>query len=412
MLWSGGIVRGALSALRRARCQEWWGVDAGVSQYPVNFFVPGRGAGSGPGRLLVAAHARASGPHCAPRACGTFMQQLLPMFVRELRLPCWLHSPQPRTGWRKINWLLLANLMFLLGASLWLAAPLLCWYGSYDMCGSVGTAASSCYLVDALLYLADWALLRRSGADSVYGRQELLHTSVTQRIDYYLVGCAAFLLGVIADLVTSHFGAREPYVPAYEFAWYLAAMVLWMLYASMEIARGNRDRLNREQLNATTRFFLFPCGERKRLQHVPGVVYIGFAWDLCGSVLFWLASAVYLASANFWYFLRIDDCPECYIFEMVGAALFIINALCCIMHQGTRGPSPSARAPLPPHRFTPSAVVLRRLKSGRLFFVDSDPETTFNFEATRDQEVLAGDVDAEGTGETTSLLSPALPRNE
>ncbi len=38
--------------------------------------------------------------------------------------------------WRKVNWLLLANLMFLVGSIMWLVSPILCWldndeYGGY-----------------------------------------------------------------------------------------------------------------------------------------------------------------------------------------------------------------------------------------------------------------------------------------
>ncbi len=62
-------------------------------------------------------------------------------------------------------------------------------------------------------------VLNRTGGDSVYGQQQLLHSGVSQRVDYYFWSCLFFLLGIVADFVTGHYGNADPYVGAYEYAW-------------------------------------------------------------------------------------------------------------------------------------------------------------------------------------------------
>lgn len=251
-----------------------------------------------------------------------------------------------------------------------LDSPIMCWEGwtvwddndpslalyYYNVCGILGTVASSLYLVDALLvmavaawsgvlfelmtcrqYFADWLVLNRIGEESIYGQHQLRDTSVLQRIDWYFLSCVFFLLGIIADFVTSHYGglSADEYVAAYEYAWYSGSMIFWTIYAVAEIIRTALDERNRDALNAPVRFYLFPCGKREKLG--PSVQYVGFAWDMAGSILFLVASLIYLISANWWFFWNIADCPDCYIFEIVAASLFVLNGLCAMVRKAFAG---------------------------------------------------------------------------
>ncbi len=277
-----------------------------------------------------------------------------------------------------------------------------------DSCGLIGTIASSLYLVDALLYFCDWLVLNRTGFESVYGQHQLWTTSITQRIDYYLFGNIFFILGIIADFVTGHYGGLDDadYVALTEYAWYQGSMIFWIIYAIFEIFRCTRDRLNRDLLKAPARFYLFPWGQKK---HVPDAQHVGFAWDLCGSYLFLIASCLYLLSAYLWYFGYAvpgseERCAACYMLEITAATVFIVNGFTAMANQ----------------------AVNRYLKRGEIFYHDSDLETTRDFEPTKDTEACAS-LDAEAGAsierpqsapvgaavhdETTALLAPPPSRS-
>lgn len=170
------------------------------------------------------------------------------------------------------------------------------------------------------------------GVDSVYEQRQFRATSFIQRVDFYLISCLFFLLGIIADFVTAHYGglSDDDYVAAYEYAWYSGSMIFWCIYAVSEIIRNALDQRNREALDAPVRFYLFPWF-KKCHKLGPNVQHILFAWDMMGSILFLIASLLYLFSANLWFFFQIDDCPDCYYFEIVAASLFVLNALCLLV---------------------------------------------------------------------------------
>jgi hypothetical protein len=150
---------------------------------------------------------------------------------------------------------------YFLGLSFRLQSPIMCWEGwyvwndddpslsnyYYEVCGTLGTVASSLYLVDALLYWADWLVLNRIGEESVYGQKQLRDSSILMRIDWYFLSCLFFLLGIIADFVTAHYGglSADEYVAAYEYAWYSGSMIFWIVYA---VVRSRRSPF----------FFFFP----------------------------------------------------------------------------------------------------------------------------------------------------------
>lgn len=262
----------------------------------------------------------------------------------------------------KGHWLLWANVLFMVASVLWFIAPFVCWFGDEETCDVIGKTATSLYLVDAVVYLIDWWVKKMSNEESVYGQNELRDTSFMQRVDFYLIGTIFFLLGVIGDFVTGHYGNIGDYYWAH--VWYVGSTCFWMVYALFEISRCTMDRLNRDRLQAAARFYLFPClPSAQQAKQAPGTQHVGVSWDLLGAIFFFVGSFGYFLNA-----VICDAWPEevsydpCFLMQIISAFIFILNSAALFVHH----------------------AVLRYLKKGQIFYRDTDLESTKDAERTRD----------------------------
>jgi hypothetical protein len=102
----------------------------------------------------------------------------------------------------------------------------------------------------------DWWVKWMADEDTVYGQQELRVTGEwAQRFDFYVTGNCFFLLGVVADYVTAHYGEIEDDYWAY--VWYCGSMSFWAVYAVLEMARCSVDRINRDRLKVSSLLSFF-----------------------------------------------------------------------------------------------------------------------------------------------------------
>jgi hypothetical protein len=230
---------------------------------------------------------------------------------------------------RKGHWLLWGNVLFMFASVLWLISPIVCWTTEdYYACSTIGTAATSLYLVDAIIYFVDWWVKRMGNEETVYGQQELHSTNeVLQRVDFYFIGNVFFLFGVVADFVTAHY-YYEVADDFWGFVWYCGSMSFWAVYAVLEMLRCWMDRRNRDRLKASARFYLFPCAVCNRGIDRSSAVFVGFAWDMLGAILFFAASITYLLSAIIWHQVEFEPPfnSGSFVMEISAAVLFILNS--------------------------------------------------------------------------------------
>lgn len=166
-----------------------------------------------------------------------------------------------------------------------------------------------------------------AGEEIVYGQLELQATGEwLQRVDFYFIGNVFFLLGVVADYVTAHY--YEISDDFWGFVWYCGSMSFWAVYALLEMTRCWLDRKNRDKLKASARFYFFPCDACNRSLDRSSAVFLGFAWDMLGAMLFFLASITYLLSAIIWHLVPMEPPFDSgsTVMEMAAAIMFILNS--------------------------------------------------------------------------------------
>jgi hypothetical protein len=235
---------------------------------------------------------------------------------------------------RKGHWLLWGNILFMTASVLWLASPLVAsGTGNYHAAGIIGTTATSLYVLDAIVYFVDWWVKKMEDEESVYGQKELAHTSALQRFDFYFVGNCFFLLGVVGDFVTGHYGEVDPF---WAYVWYAGSMVFWAVYAVLEMIRCTVDRINRDKLEASARFYFCPFAVCNRGIDRSGAVHVNFAWDMMGAIFFFLGSVFYLLSALIWYNVSFEEpLASGYTWvEVTAALMFILNSACLFVNHG------------------------------------------------------------------------------
>ncbi len=292
---------------------------------------------------------------------------------------------------RKGHWLLWGNILFMTASVLWLASPLVAWgASSYDetgsMAGIIGTTATSLYLVDAIVYFVDWWVKKMADEESVYGQKELAHTSLLQRFDFYFVGNCFFLLGVVGDYVTAHYGEVDEF---WAYVWYAGSMVFWAVYAILEMIRCTVDRVNRDRLEASARFYFCPFEMCNRGIDRSCAVHVNFAWDMMGAIFFFLGSIIYLLSALIWYNALLEE-PHSLGYtwmEVAAALMFILNSACLFVNHGVMRWLKKVRFSLLVSSF------LLSVTQGMIFYRDTDLETTKDMERTRDREAITRDAE-------------------
>lgn len=219
-------------------------------------------------------------------------------------------------------------------SALWLVSPVVAWTLPDSLAsGIIGTTATSLYLVDAVVYFVDWWVKKMADEESVYGQKELAHTSFIQRFDFYFVGNICFLIGVAGDFVTAHFGETDPY---WAYVCYAGSMAFWALYALLEMGRCTIDRINRDKLQASARFFFCPFAVCNRDIDRTSAVHVNFAWDMMGAIFFFLGSILYLFSAIIWYNVEFDGplSNGYFVVEIIAAVLFILNSAVLFVNHG------------------------------------------------------------------------------
>ena len=170
---------------------------------------------------------------------------------------------------------------------------------------------------------------------------------------------------------------------SWEHIFYVVSMVCWIISPMFEILRCRLDQRNREELHASARFNLFPCKlcyTRRDTEY--DVTYVGFAWDLSGAWMFMASSLLYLFSALLCYHWEAlwEYYDPCYVMEIIAGVIFILNALVLFAdHARTR-----------------------YLKKGKIFYRDTDADSTRDFEATRDREAITYDMEAATRDNETS----------
>lgn len=214
----------------------------------------------------------------------------------------------------------------------------------------------------------------RAGIDIIYQRDVMARQGTwVWRVDYCLLGNIFFLLGVVFDFVTGHYGSDYCYEQDeyfWEYFWYIfSSSLCWLIYAFMEICRCLLDAYARCHCGAPTYYSCHVC---RRPNDAHGLQRRLFAWDLLAALLFAFAQVWYLLPALLTYGNApvLDYYPYGWALEVLGATLYILNSLACFAGQ----------------------MADRYADRGEIWYVASDLETTRDVEASRDQETLGGEV--------------------
>jgi len=184
-----------------------------------------------------------------------------------------MQKPQDTTVWLLltfIEWSFLGHAMYLLGSTLWLASPTLCWVTDGDIiCDYVEFAAACAFIFDGLFSLFEFWVVDRyytpiGGYPHIFGGGAGL-TPITRKlehINWFLLVQLFFFYGALADVMV---GSLESFVPddeetkKYVFGTDLSSAILWNFSGIFGLFIWYFDKKARTHYKSKLQLSMLPC---------------------------------------------------------------------------------------------------------------------------------------------------------